>query len=131
MKEHPLAALISAHLLGGTRGLQLSRPTTDRQIQEIVSVALRVAREIEIQVAESIAESECLIVAHLLGGDSGLELSASMTDEQIESMVSVGVRVLKEMDKQAKESALRQRVEVSTPHLRAFPDAAMREASNE
>jgi len=119
MKEHPLAALISAHLLGGTRGLQMSRPTTDRQIQDIVSVALRVAREIEIQVAESIAESECLIVAHLLGGDTGLELSPTMSDEQIESMVSVGVRVLKEMDKQAKETSLRPREEVPTPLLRA------------
>lgn len=104
MKEHPLTALIASHLLGGTSGLSLAPTMTDAEIQNIVGVALRIAKEIEIQVAESIAESECLIVAHLLGGTNGLSLTPAMTDQEIEGLVSVGVRVLKEMDKQAKQA---------------------------
>ncbi|RKP49300.1 hypothetical protein [Trinickia fusca] len=104
MKEHPLTALIAAHLLGGTTGLDLSHSMTDQEIGSKVSVGVRIAKEIRIQVAEQIAESECLIVAHLLGGTNGLNLSPTMTDQEIESMVSVAVRVLKEMDKQAKQA---------------------------
>lgn len=104
MKEHPLTALIAAHLLGGTTGLDMSPSMTDEEIGSKVSVGVRIAKEIRIQVAEQIAESECLIVAHLLGGTNGLNLSPSMSDEEIESMVSVAARVMKEMDKQAKQA---------------------------
>jgi hypothetical protein len=38
--------LIVAHLLGGTSGLNLSKFMTDREIQEMVAAALRVAREV-------------------------------------------------------------------------------------
>jgi hypothetical protein len=75
----------------------------DKDVENMVGVAMRIASEIETQVAESIAESECLIVAHLLGGKNGLSLSPAMTDQEIEKMVDVAVRVLKEMDKQAKQ----------------------------
>jgi hypothetical protein len=104
MKEHPLKALIAAHLLGGNTGLSLKQDMTDQDVKSMVGVAIRVATEIETQVAESIAESECLVVAHLLGGTKGLNLSPALTDEEIESMVRVAVRVLKEMDKQAKQA---------------------------
>jgi hypothetical protein len=104
MKEHPLKALIAAHLLGGNTGLSLSQDMADPEVKNMVGVAMRIASEIETQVAESIAESECLVVAHLLGGTNGLSLSSAMTDQEIESMVGVAVRVLKEMDKQAKQA---------------------------
>jgi hypothetical protein len=104
MKEHPLTALIAAHLLGGTSGLDLTPAMTDQKIESMVGVALRIAKEIETQVAESVAESECLIAAHLLGGTNGLNLSPTMTDKDIEGMVSVAVRVLKTMDQHAKEA---------------------------
>ena len=38
--------LIVAHLLGGTSGLNLNRYMTDHQISELVSSAIKVAREI-------------------------------------------------------------------------------------
>jgi hypothetical protein len=41
--------LIVAHLLGGTSGLNLSKFMTDREIQEMVAAALRVAREVSKQ----------------------------------------------------------------------------------
>jgi uncharacterized protein (DUF1501 family) len=104
MKEHPLKALIAAHLLGGNTGLSLKGDMTDQVVKSMVGVAMRVATEIETQVAESIAESECLVVAHLLGGTKGLSLSPAMTDKEIEGMVGVAVRVLKEMDRQAKQT---------------------------
>jgi uncharacterized protein (DUF1501 family) len=103
VKEHPLKALIASHLLGGNTGLSLAQGMADRDVESMVGVAMRIASEIETQVAESIAESECLIVAHLLGGKNGLSLSTAMTDQDIETMVGVAVRVLNEMDKQAKQ----------------------------
>ena len=45
-------SLITAHLLGGTSGLNLSASLTDEEISTLVSVAVRVAREIERQVAQ-------------------------------------------------------------------------------
>lgn len=105
MKEHPLKALLAAHLLGGTNGINHAQlATADQEIKGTVRTALRMATEIETQVAETIAESECLIVAHLLGGTHGLNLTPAMTDQEIENMVSVAVRVLKEMDKQASQA---------------------------
>jgi hypothetical protein len=41
-----------------------------------------------------------LIVAHLMGGTSGINLSKAMTDQEVESMVSVASRVLKELERQ-------------------------------
>jgi hypothetical protein len=41
-----------------------------------------------------------LIVAHLLGGTSGLNLSSPMTDGEIEQMVATAVRVAKEIERQ-------------------------------
>ena len=46
------AALIIAHLLGGTNGLNLDRNMTDEQIRDLVSTAIRVAEEIVRQVEE-------------------------------------------------------------------------------
>ncbi len=43
--------LICAHLLGGTSGLQLAQIETDQQIQELVAKAVKVAVEIQRQVA--------------------------------------------------------------------------------
>src|SRR5690349_16273255 len=105
MNEHPLKALLAAHLLGGTNGIDLVQlVTSDQEIKDTVRTALRMATEIETQVGETIAESECLIVGHLLGGMNGLNLTPVMTDADIESMVSLAVRVLKEMDKQADQT---------------------------
>jgi hypothetical protein len=41
-----------------------------------------------------------LIVAHLLGGTSGLNLSVAMSDGEIEQMVAAAVRVAKEIERQ-------------------------------
>ena len=45
-------------------------------------------------------ENLSLIVAHLLGGTSGLNLSASLTNDEISAMVSVAVRVAREIERQ-------------------------------
>jgi hypothetical protein len=44
-----------------------------------------------------------LIVAHLLGGTSGLNLSQSMTNEEIFMMVSQAVRIAREIERQTQE----------------------------
>jgi hypothetical protein len=102
MREHQFKGLLAAHLLGGTHGINHAQlATAGQEIEGIVRTTLRMVTEIETQVAETMAETECLVVAHLLGGNHGLNLTSAMTDEEIESMVGVAVRVLKEMDKQS------------------------------
>lgn len=101
MTEHPLKSLIASHLLGGDTGINLKPDMTNQDLETMVHVAMRIATEIEKQVAETVAESECLVVAHLLGGAKGLDLSPSLTDEEIERTVGLAVRVLNELDKQA------------------------------
>jgi hypothetical protein len=108
MKEHPLKALIAAHLLGGASGLSLSPTMSQQEVEMRVSVAMRIARAIVRQVAESILDSECLIAAHLLGGTSGLTLTSTMPDHEIETRVGAAVLVVKEMDKQAKQLEMNQ-----------------------
>lgn len=106
MKEHPLKALIAAHLLGGSSGLSLAPGMSDHEVEMRVAVSMRIAREIVRQVAESILDSECLIAAHLLGGTNGLSLSPTMSDQEIEMRVGAAVRVVREMDKQAKNAEM-------------------------
>jgi hypothetical protein len=47
-----------------------------------------------------------LIVAHLLGGTTGLNLHQSMSDEEIEVMVNAAVRVAREIERQVNETAI-------------------------
>ncbi len=48
-----------------------------------------------------------LIVAHLLGGTSGLNLSTLTSDQEITDMVALAVRVAREIERQT---------EVNTPY---------------
>jgi hypothetical protein len=41
-----------------------------------------------------------LIVAHLLGGTSGLNLSQSITDKEIQTMVAQAIRIAHEIERQ-------------------------------
>jgi hypothetical protein len=70
---------------------------TGREIDAVVGAAARVTQEIKKQVLRNAGR---LIVAHLMGGTSGINLSKAMTDQEVESMVSVASRVLKELERQ-------------------------------
>ena len=61
-----------------------------------------------------------LIMAHLLGGTSGLNLSREMTDEQIQEMVSTAFRVAKQIYRETHEFEVAQELERQELHKRAF-----------
>jgi hypothetical protein len=58
MSENDDTALLVAHLLGGTAGLDLSHYETPQQIELLVAQAVRVAREIK---KTNLGAKRCLI----------------------------------------------------------------------